>query len=221
MNAWPRTCANRWPALGCFLPTRLRVAARLTRLLQFFSSDAVEPIVLGRDRDTRRIHAVDAAGFSAAVPSILQYEPGPRAGATREILAELMARRELAAIVDGGVADNVPARAAWNGIKAGRAGTRNAYYLAFDCFSPRMEPKNLWLWPIMQTVQMQMRVNRVYADTLVRFNRTLSPLNIVPGARSIHCAIDWGYQQMDVVLPEVREMMRPVRLDSSAAGHAS
>jgi hypothetical protein len=100
---------------GRFLPLPLRIAGRLTRLLQFFSSDMVEPIVLGRDPETRAVHAVDAAGFSAAVPSVLQYEPGPGAGVTREIFAELMARYGLAALVDGGGADNVPTRTAWRG----------------------------------------------------------------------------------------------------------
>ena len=209
----------REPGRGAqrFLPLPVRVATRLTRLLQFFRSDMVEPIVLGRDATTRAVHAVDAAGFSAAVPSILQYEPGPTAGNTREIFAELMYRHELAAIVDGGVADNVPARAAWRGIEAGRARTRNAYYLAFDCFLPRFDPKNLWLWPITQTVQMQMRVNRVYADTMVRFNRTLSPLNIVPTGEALQLATRWGYQQMDHQLAEVQEMMRPMMLTDNKA----
>ncbi|MES1924101.1 patatin-like phospholipase family protein [Salinisphaera sp. T31B1] len=209
----PERGADRW------LPMWMRVAARFTRLLQFFSADVVEPIVLGRDTDTRAVHAVDAAGFSAAVPTILQYEPGPRAGVTREIFSELMARRELAAIVDGGVADNVPARAAWQGVAAGRAATatRNAYYLAFDCFFPRVDAKNLWLWPITQTVQMQMRINRVYADTMVRFDKTLSPLNIVPGGEALDLAVGWGYRQMDAQIDEVREMLRPVALTGADA----
>lgn len=201
---------NRGPQR--FLPLPLQVAARLTGLLQFFRSEMVEPIVLGRDTTTRAIHAVDAAGFSAAVPTILQYEPGPTAGVTREIFSELMYRHELAAIVDGAVADNVPARAAWRGIAAGRARTRNAYYLAFDCFLPRVDPKNVWLWPIMQTVQMQMRANRVYADTMVRFRRTLSPMNIVPKADALQLAMSWGYAQMDSQMDEVTEMMRPMQL---------
>jgi hypothetical protein len=209
----PNEGAERW------LPMWMRVAARFARLLQFFSADVVEPIVLGRDTDTRQVHAVDAAGFSAAVPSILQYEPGPGAGVTREIFSELMATRELAAIVDGGVADNVPARAAWRGVAAGRAATRNAYYLAFDCFFPRVDAKNFWLWPITQTVQMQMRVNRVYADTMVRFDRTLSPLNIVPSPDALDLSVGWGYQEMDARMPEVREMLRTVSLfaDTSEA----
>jgi hypothetical protein len=117
------------------------------------------------------------------------------------------------------VADNVPARAAWRGVAAGRAATRNAYYLAFDCFFPRVDAKNFWLWPITQTVQMQMRVNRVYADTMVRFDRTLSPLNIVPSPDALDLSVGWGYQEMDARMPEVREMLRTVSLfaDTSEA----
>ena len=194
------------------LPLPVRVAARLSRLTTFFRSDMVEALVLGRDRDTRAVHAVDAAGFSAAVPSILQYEPSPRAGVTREIFAELMHDHRLAAIVDGGIADNVPARAAWQGVTAGRATTRNAYYLAFDCFLPHLDPKNAWLWPITTLVQGQMRTNRVYADTLVRFNRTLSPINLVPGAAGLALAVEWGYQTMNDHLAEAKAMLEPVDL---------
>jgi len=207
----PEKSAGRW------LPMSVQVAARFTRLLQFFRPEVVTPIVLGRDSDTRSVHAVDAAGFSAAVPTILQYELGPGAGQTREIFSELMARHDLAALVDGGVADNVPVRAAWNGVAEGRTGTRNAYYLAFDCFTPRVDPKNVWLWPITQTVQMQMRINRVYADTMVRFDQTLSPVNLVPGADAIDLAVGWGYRQMDMHMPEIHEMLRPVRLTGASA----
>lgn len=200
------------------LPLPVRVASRMTRILEFFRSDRVEPIVLGRDADTRALSAVDAAGFSAAVPSILQYEPSPAAGPSREIFSELMVRHELAALVDGGVADNVPTRAAWRGVAAGRAGgTRNGYYLAFDCFLPHLDPKNIWLWPVTQTVQRQMRINRVYADTMVRFQRTLSPTNLVPGRAGLELAVEWGRQSMQDKLPEVRAMLAPAVLGPDPA----
>lgn len=206
------------PRAARLLPLPVRVASRLTRILQFFRSDMVMPIVLGRDTTTRSLHAVDAVGFSAAVPSILQYEPGARAGSTREIFSHLMAHHELAALVDGGVADNVPTRAAWRGVAAGRAGgTRNGYYLAFDCFLPHIDPKNIWLWPITQTVQRQMRVNRVYADTMVRFQRTLSPTNLVPGRGGLELAVEWGRQTMRDKLPEVRAMLAPAELSEVSA----
>lgn len=198
------------------LPLPVRVAAQMSRILPFFRSDMVVPLVFGRDATTRSLHAVDAVGFSAAVPTILHYEPGPRAGATREIFAELMHRHALAALVDGGVADNVPARAAWRGLAAGRAGTRNGYYLAFDCFLPHLDPRDVWLWPITQTVQMQMRINRVYADTMVRFRRTLSPVNLVPGRTGLEQAVAWGRQAMAAKMPEVRAMLAPARAPTGA-----
>jgi len=75
----------------------------------------------------------------------------------------------------------------------------------------------MWLWPITQTVQRQMRVNRVYADTMVRFDKTLSPLNIVPSGDAIDLAVGWGYQQMDGQIAEVHEMQRTVSLNRQSA----
>lgn len=190
-------------------PFSLKLAARLWRLASFISPSLVTPLVLGGDADTRQLHAVDVVGFSAAVPTILQYELRGRAGASREIYAELLQRHDLSALVDGGVADNVPARAAWRGVAAGRIGRRNAYILAFDCFTPKWEPKHLWLWPIAQAVQMQMRANRVYADTMVRFAPTLSPVNLVPAPASLDTAFGWGWTQMEKHLPEVTAMLAP------------
>ncbi len=197
------------------LPFSMKLASRLWRLASFFSPTLVKPLVFGRDQDTRSLHAVDVVGFSAAVPTILQYELRGRAGTSREIFAELMNRHDLSALVDGGVADNVPARAAWEGVESGRIGTRNAYYLAFDCFQPKWEPKHLWLWPISQAVQMQMRSNRVYADSMVRFSPTLSPINLVPAAASLDQAFQWGWDQMDARLPEVTAMLQPATWEAA------
>lgn len=192
------------------LPFSLKLAERMWRLTSFFSPTLVKPLVFGRDADTAGLHAVDVVGFSAAVPTILQYELGATAGPSREVFAELMAGHDLSAFVDGGVADNVPARAAWRGVAGGRIGTRNAWYLAFDCFQPQWEPRHLWLWPITQAVARQMRLNRVYADTMIRFSPTLSPVNLVPAASSLDQAFQWGWDDMDKRMPETLEALRPM-----------
>lgn len=63
-----------------------------------------------------------------------------------------------------------------------------------------------------------MRVNRVYADTMVRFRRTLSPTNLVPGRAGLELAVEWGRQAMQEKLPEVRAMLAPATLgDASGA----
>lgn len=208
-EAMPRDMQDPEAGAGRMMPFYMQLVSRAWRLASFVSPSLVKPLVLGGDNDTGNLHAVDVVGFSAAVPTMLQYELRGRAGKTREVYAELMQRHELSALVDGGVADNVPARAAWRGVEAGRIGHRNAYYLAFDCFQPRLEPKHLWLWPVTQAVQTQMRANRVYADTMIRFDPTLSPVNVVPSAGGLDQAFAWGWARMEQYMPEVREMLRP------------
>lgn len=208
-ESMPRDMRDPQAGVSGWMPLPVQMATRFWRLADFVSPSLVKPLVLGGEGDTGLLHAVDVVGFSAAVPTILQYELRGRAGKTREVYAELMKRHDLSALVDGGVADNVPARAAWQGIERGRLGHRNAYYLAFDCLFPKLDPKHLWLWPVAQAVQTQMRSNRVYADTMMRFEPTLSPVNIVPAASSVDQAYDWGWAQMDRAMPEVRAMLEP------------
>tara|TARA_B100000929_G_scaffold180413_1_gene142837 strand:- start:685 stop:879 length:195 start_codon:yes stop_codon:yes gene_type:complete len=64
-----------------------------------------------------------------------------------------------------------------------------------------------------------MRTNRVYADTMVRFYRALSPVNLVPGVDGLRLAVEWGYQTMQDQLTEVTAMLEPV--DLTAAGVTS
>src|SRR3546814_3763270 len=53
-------------------------------------------------------------------------------------------------------------------LRDGRLGTRNACYLAFDCFHPQWDPRHLWLAPIAQAIQLQMVRNLPYSDHIVR-----------------------------------------------------
>ncbi len=127
---------------------------------------------------TRNVNVVDAASFSSAIPGVLHHET--RDPQMLPILDEVMAANDVAAIVDGGTASNVPVELAWKRIRDGRLGTRNACYLAFDCFHPQWDPRHLWLAPIAQAIQLQMVRNLPYSDHIVRFSPTLSPVNLAP-----------------------------------------
>src|SRR6202012_1068234 len=147
------------------------------------------------DDATRDFNVVDAAAFSSAIPGVLHHETSdPR---MVPILDELCADKGIAAIVDGGAASNVPVELAWKRVRDGRLGTRNACYLAFDCFHPQWDPRNLWLVPITQAIQLQMVRNLPDADHLVRFEPTLSPVNLAPSAESIDRASRWGQNSVD------------------------
>ena len=194
-------------------PLRLApaLAQRMWQVAAFFDARVVEPVVLGADPDTRKVRALDAAGFSAAIPGVLHYDltPGddhPGAGA----LERLMAERDLAALVDGGVVANVPSELAWRRVQAGRLGTRNAIVLAFDCFHPRWDPRHLWLQPVTQGIGVQMRRQMLFTDVLVRFSPTLSPINLVPSDRALEQSLEWGRASVERALPLIGALLAPL-----------
>ena len=199
------------PSLKAFRSRRFsaRVATRMWRLLAFLVPRAVHEVVLG-SRDLPEFRAVDAVGLSAAIPGILQYSPDEVDETTDAIIGKLREARGFAVLVDGGVANNVPARVAWRAVQEGRLGTRNAFYLAFDCFHPQWDRRHLALWPATRLVQLQMPTNRPYLDWLIRFSPTLSPMNLLPNPDQLEQAFQWGSQQMYREMPLVEKALAPI-----------
>jgi hypothetical protein len=126
------------------------------------------------------------------------------------LLDELFAQKDVAALVDGGTASNVPVELAWRRIHDGRLGTRNACYLAWDCFQPQWDPKHLWLQPITQALSVQMVRNAPYADLLVRFKPTLSAITLAASPRAIDRTTEWGRASVEPALPVITRLLEPV-----------
>jgi predicted acylesterase/phospholipase RssA len=192
-----------------FIPIGIgpQVAARLWQVSAFIDLRVVKPIVVGDDDLTREFNVVDAASFSSAIPGVLHHESSdPRMAPLLDALCD---DKDVAALVDGGAASNVPVELAWKRVRDGRLGTRNACYLAFDCFHPQWDPRHLWLAPIAQAVQLQMVRNAPYADHLVRFAPTLSPANLAPSAASIDRACAWGRKSVDKAIPVTSALLAP------------
>jgi predicted acylesterase/phospholipase RssA len=184
-----------------------QVAARMWQVAAFIDSRVVKPIVIGDDDLTREFNVVDAASFSSAIPGVLHYETSdPR---MVPILDALLEERDIAAIVDGGAASNVPVELAWKRVRDGKLGTRNACYLAFDCFHPQWDPRHMWLVPITQAIQLQMVRNAPYADHIVRFEPTLSPANLAPSAATIDRACEWGSNSVEKAIPVTTALLEP------------
>ncbi|BDY30664.1 patatin-like phospholipase family protein [Mycolicibacterium mageritense] len=184
------------------------VAARMWQVAAFIDSRVVKPIVVGGDDLTREFNVVDAASFSSAIPGVLHHETNdPR---MEPILDELCQTHDVAALVDGGAASNVAIELAWKRVRDGRLGTRNACYLAFDCFHPQWDPKHLWLVPITQAVQLQMVRNAPYADHIIRFGPTLSPVNLAPSIATIDRACEWGRNSVDTAVPLTSALLQPI-----------
>ncbi|MGB1581737.1 MAG: patatin-like phospholipase family protein [Nevskiales bacterium] len=195
----------------------VQLAERMVQLSLYATPHLVKGIPLGRDPATRDIRVVDALGISAAIPGVLQYEPPMRDSKSNAALQALMLEHDLVSMVDGGVVDNVPARTAWEGVESGRLGTRNAFYLALDCFHPRFDPKHAWLLPVTTAVQLQQPANRNYHDWLIRFEPTLSPVNLIPHTDDFDRSWQWGELQMDAVMPYVSAAMKPIEWRLPAA----
>ncbi|AGZ52789.1 patatin-like phospholipase family protein [Mycobacterium kansasii] len=183
------------------------VAARMWQVSAFIDLRVVKPIVISGDDPDRDFDVVDAASFSSAIPGVLHHE-------TRDhrmvgILDELCAEKDIAAIVDGGAASNVPVELAWKRVRDGKLGTRNACYLAFDCFHPQWDSRHMWLAPITQAVQLQMVRNLPYVDHLVKFQPTLSPINLAPSVAAIDRACEWGRDSVEQAIPVTTALLQP------------
>ena len=193
------------------LQLRAQIASQLVRMVGFINPRAVQEIVIGGDASTEHFNAIDAVGFSAAIPGILHYDvtrDDPQMNAT---LTELLERHQVAALVDGGVANNVPSRTAWNQVQAGKIGTRNTYILAFDCFHPQFGLGHVWLRPITQLVSYQVALNQRFARKRIEFHPTLSPINLLPSPAELDQAVNWGRHQMADLLPEIQKFFEPVK----------
>ena len=183
------------------------VGARMWQVAAFIDLRVVKPIIIGDDDPARDFDVVDAASFSSAIPGVLHHETNdPR---MIPMLDELFEEKDIGALVDGGAASNVPIELAWKRIRDGRLGTRNACYLAFDCFHPQWDPRHLWLVPITQAIQLQMVRNLPYADHLVRFEPTLSPANLAPSVASIDRASRWGSDSVERAIPVTTALLQP------------
>ncbi|REH39884.1 patatin-like phospholipase [Paraperlucidibaca baekdonensis] len=188
------------------------VAERMLQLISYFSPHVAQGIVLGRDERTREMRVVDAIGLSSAIPGVLQYAPWRDDVKSLSILSDLRKTHQLRAFMDGGTVANVPARAAWKGVQSGRIGTRNAFYLALDCFHPQWSAGHAWLVPVTQAIQAQLPAQRPYYDWLVRFQPTPSPVNLLPSPTVFDKAFQWGWDQAESLLPQLHEALRPLQV---------
>ncbi|WP_182376591.1 patatin-like phospholipase family protein [Nocardioides sp. WS12] len=194
------------------------IVSRLWQAASFIDSRVVKPLVLGDDDLTRQFNVTDAMSFSAAIPGVLHHETkDPR---MIPLLDRYVAEKKVAALVDGGAASNVPVEQAWIKVQRGRIGTRNALYLALDCFHPQWDPRHLWLTPITRAVQVGMVRNAPYADHLIQMSPTLSPVTLAPSPAALDQAVEWGHASMDEAMVFVNRMLEPVWWDGDAPAYA-
>jgi predicted acylesterase/phospholipase RssA len=196
-----------------FSPKQLLNPLALPRWFQAIFELSLKPqlmarIHLGADAETSEFDALDAAGFSSALPGIIHYDVLREDARMHGVLRELFATRKIARLMDGGLTDNVPAKAAWLAVHRGDIQTRNSFVLALNGFSPKLKTP-LWL-PLQRLAELNVKSNRPWAHLTHDFESTLGALEIVPSVERIVHAIDLGRKSLAPQMPLIARLMAPL-----------
>jgi len=183
------------------------LARLLSRLVS--TPGALHPIALGADELTRDFDAVDAVGFSSALPAVIQYDIARRDSAMHELVGSLMQRESIDALADGGLVANVPTQSAWESVQSGFLGTRNAFILGFDCFAPVLGRNALFL-PLQRIAADNVRRNRAFAHTIFTLRRVPGPLAVLPRLRDVERAIRTTRDELSRKSPYLQKMLEPL-----------
>lgn len=202
MDGTVRQPAGRW-ALGG--------GARLFKTVGEFLSrrDSLVQVVLGQDPGTEDFDVLDGAGFSSAIPGLLHYDVLRDDQRMRRMLDRLHDRYGITRLSEGGLTSNLPARVAWEAVQAGKIGRRNGLVVALDCFAAN--PRRPVWYPLQTLLRLSnTEADRAFADAVVTFPKTLSPVNLVPTMEEALKAIRWGRAAMDPHLAFIERSLQTV-----------
>jgi predicted acylesterase/phospholipase RssA len=186
-----------------------RIQAVMGTLAEFFTRpEIMVKLHLGLDEKTASFDAIDAAGFSSALPGVIHYDVLRDDAHMRGLLDGLMEEQGIFRLIDGGLVDNLPVKAAWKAVHHGNIGTRNAFVLGLDGFAPRLSTP-FWL-PIQRLAAMTVAPNLTYAHLVKRFGPTLSPLELVPSVQLATKAMHFGRKQLTPDMPFLTRMLAPL-----------
>ncbi len=186
-----------------------RIASEVFRALGelIIQRDRFARIYLGADEGTRDFDAIDAVGFSSALPGVIHYDVVRNDERMHAMLGALLERHGVARLVDGALVDILPAREAWGAVQRGAIGTRNAFVLALEGFGPKLA-QPLW-YGLEQLAAQNVARNRPFVNHLRSFQRVLSPLEVVPGEGELLRAIQSGKAELHPDMPFLARMCRP------------
>lgn len=184
---------------------RKRIGQAAGAIIELANRSALAELHLGADPMTLDFDAIDAVGFSCALPGVIHYDVIRDEPRMHALLQSLMAAKDLSRLIDGGITDNVPARAAWRAVHQGRIGTRNAFILALDGFAPKLATP-IWL-PLQRLARRNVERNLPYAHCFHAFARSLSPLELVPTVDAMLHIARSARAELQPLAPFVRRMM--------------
>lgn len=183
------------------------VASLLQEL--YSTPGALCPVPLGHEPRTLDFDVIDAVGFSAAVPAILQYDITRDDPRMHELMRATLDYYGVDVLGDGGLVANVPARVAWEHVQLGRIGKRNAFVLALDCFAPQMG-RNVLFLPLQRVAALNVVRDLPFTHLLFRYRRVLSATSLVPRPRAVSLAFENGRSELSEHAPFLRRMMNPL-----------
>lgn len=186
-----------------------KVQESMGAVAEFFTHpEIMMKLHLGLDEETRDFDALDAAGFSSALPGVIHYDMLRDDKRMKQLLDGLFEAKGIFRLIDGGLTDNLPAQAAWNAVHEGVIGTRNAFILGLNGFAPKLTTP-LWL-PLARLAAMTVAPNRPYAHLVKDFKKTLSPLELVPSVEVMARAMELGKRQIHDEMPFICRMLAPL-----------
>jgi predicted acylesterase/phospholipase RssA len=189
-------------------------AAALARLVGplvslAMSRQVLVPVLLGADAATRRLAALDAAGFSAAIPAVLSYDIASHDVESARVLDEVFERYELAGLVDGALASLVPARYAWESVEAGRIGSRHTAVLALDAIA-KARGANVPLIPLLRVAAASADRDKAFWDLHVNFEHAPPFLSLFPSDPSLRSSAAQGEREFEAAARVLPPLLAPV-----------
>jgi predicted acylesterase/phospholipase RssA len=161
--------------------------------------DRLVPLHLGGDPETAAFDALDAVGFSCALPGVIHYDVLRDDPRMQALLDALFARHGLARLLDGGLTDNLPARAAWEWAQRGAIGTRNVLVLGLEGFAPKLRHP-IW-YALEQLAAQGVSKSRPWVHVHRSYERVLSPLEVLPAPAQLARAVHAGREELAPDLP--------------------
>jgi hypothetical protein len=199
-------------SLGSRSSLSVRGLARLRDSLVslIVSQRLLKPLLLGADAETAELPALDAAGFSSAIPYLLHYQVPDAEGHAGAIVERLFARHELVALIDGVMTSTTPARQAWQAVEEGRIGTRNTAIVALHAMQAGRGATRLVLAPLQHAVSTTVQRDKPFWDVGVAFRRSPSLLELFPRESALRQAVKSGRAEFEPAARLLSQLLAPL-----------
>ena len=164
------------------------------------------PVPLGSDNRTKDFDVIDAVGFSAAVPAIIQYDITRDDPRMHALMKATLKHYDVDVFADGGLVANVPSRIAWEHVQSGGLGHRNAFILALDCFTPQFD-RNILFLPIQRVAALNVSKHKPFANMVFKYGKVMSATTLVPQQKTIAKTMKQGEMELSRHAEYIKKMM--------------